>query len=107
MEQVEGIMDNSNTPLLQHSDPIPGKGEIPIGTASSRAEKRLLSFALHAVVLVSTYLHMLKDGYIIPSKLEPYHPPCPIDVRIAQAFRALSPSIHEFCEEFISSGRSA
>jgi sulfhydrogenase subunit gamma (sulfur reductase) len=44
---------------------IPGKGEIPIGIASSPTEKGFLSFTVNEVGLVSTYLHMMKEGYVM------------------------------------------
>jgi len=44
---------------------IPGKGEIPIGIASSPTEKGFLCFTVNEVGLVSTYLHMLKEGYVM------------------------------------------
>jgi sulfhydrogenase subunit gamma (sulfur reductase) len=44
---------------------IPGKGEIPIGIASSPTEKGFLFFTVNEVGLVSTYLHMMKEGYVM------------------------------------------
>ena len=44
---------------------IPGKGEIPIGIASSPTEKGFISFTVNEVGLVSTYLHMMKEGYVM------------------------------------------
>ena len=44
---------------------IPGKGEIPIGIASSPTEKGYLSFTVNEVGLVSTHLHMMKEGYVM------------------------------------------
>jgi sulfhydrogenase subunit gamma (sulfur reductase) len=44
---------------------IPGKGEIPIGIASSPTEKGFLSFTVNEVGLVSTYLHMMKEGFVM------------------------------------------
>jgi sulfhydrogenase subunit gamma (sulfur reductase) len=42
---------------------VPGKGEIPIGIASSPTEKGHLSFTVNEVGVVSGYLHMMKEGY--------------------------------------------
>jgi sulfhydrogenase subunit gamma (sulfur reductase) len=44
---------------------IPGKGEIPIGIASSPTEKGFISFTVNEVGLVSTYLHMMREGYVM------------------------------------------
>jgi len=44
---------------------IPGKGEIPIGIASSPTEKGFISFTVNEVGVVSTYLHMMKEGYVM------------------------------------------
>jgi len=42
-----------------------GKGEIPIGIASSPTEKGHLSFTVNEVGLVTTHLHMVKAGYVM------------------------------------------
>jgi NAD(P)H-flavin reductase len=44
---------------------VPGKGEIPIGIASSPTEKGYLSFTVNEVGLVTTHLHMVKKGYVM------------------------------------------
>jgi NAD(P)H-flavin reductase len=44
---------------------VPGKGEIPIGIASSPTEKGFLSFTVNEVGLVTTHLHMMKEGYVM------------------------------------------
>ncbi len=44
---------------------IPGKGEIPIGIASSPTEKGFLSFTVNKVGLATSYLHMMKEGYVM------------------------------------------
>ncbi len=44
---------------------VPGKGEIPIGIASSPTEKGYLSFTVNEVGLVTTHLHMAKEGYVM------------------------------------------
>ncbi len=44
---------------------IPGKGEIPIGIASSPTEKGFVSFTVNKVGLVSSYLHNMKKGDIM------------------------------------------
>jgi sulfhydrogenase subunit gamma (sulfur reductase) len=44
---------------------IPGRGEIPIGIASSPTEKGFLSFTVNEVGLVSTHLHMMREGYVM------------------------------------------
>jgi sulfhydrogenase subunit gamma (sulfur reductase) len=44
---------------------VPGKGEIPIGIASSPTEKGHLCFTVNEVGLVSTHLHMMKEGYVM------------------------------------------
>ena len=44
---------------------IAGKGEIPIGIASSPTEKGFLLFTVNKVGLVTTYLHNMKEGDII------------------------------------------
>ncbi len=44
---------------------VAGKGEIPIGIASSPTEKGFLSFTVNEVGLVTTYLHMMKEGYVM------------------------------------------
>jgi NAD(P)H-flavin reductase len=44
---------------------VPGKGEVPIGIASSPTEKGFLSFTVNEVALVTSYLHMMKEGYVM------------------------------------------
>ncbi len=44
---------------------VPGKGEIPIGIASSPTEEGFVSFTVNRVGLVSTFLHNMKEGDII------------------------------------------
>jgi NAD(P)H-flavin reductase len=44
---------------------VPGKGEIPIGIASSPTEKGYLLFTVNKVGLVTTHLHNMKEGDII------------------------------------------
>ena len=44
---------------------VAGKGEIPIGIASSPTEKGFLSFTVNEVGLVTTHLHMMKEGYVM------------------------------------------
>ena len=44
---------------------ISGKGEVPIGIASSPTEKGYLSFTVNEVGLVTTWLHMMKKGYVM------------------------------------------
>ena len=44
---------------------VPGKGEIPIGIASSPTEKGFLSFTVNEVGVVTTHLHMMKEGYVM------------------------------------------
>jgi NAD(P)H-flavin reductase len=44
---------------------VAGKGEIPIGIASSPTEKGYLSFTVNEVGLVTTHLHMMKEGYVM------------------------------------------
>ncbi len=44
---------------------IPGKGEIPIGVASSPTEKGFISFTVKKVGLVTTHLHNMKEGDVI------------------------------------------
>lgn len=44
---------------------VAGKGEIPIGIASSPTEKGFLSFTVNEVGLVTTHLHMVKEGYVM------------------------------------------
>lgn len=44
---------------------IAGKGEIPIGIASSPTEKGFLKFTVNKVGLVSSYLHAMKVGDIM------------------------------------------
>ena len=41
---------------------IPGKGEIPIGIASSPTEKGFVAFTVNRVGLVSSHLHNMKKG---------------------------------------------
>ncbi len=44
---------------------VPGKGEVPIGIASSPTEKGYLLFTINKVGLVTTHLHNMKEGNII------------------------------------------
>jgi len=44
---------------------VTGKGEIPIGIASSPTEKGFVKFTVNKVGLVSTYLHSMKVGDIM------------------------------------------
>ncbi len=44
---------------------VAGKGEIPIGIASSPTEKGFIKFTVNKVGLVTTYLHSMKAGDII------------------------------------------
>ncbi len=44
---------------------VPGKGEVPIGIASSPTEKGYLLFTINKVGLVTTHLHNMKEGDII------------------------------------------
>jgi NAD(P)H-flavin reductase len=44
---------------------IAGKGEIPIGIASSPTEKGFVKFTVNKVGLVSSYLHNMKEGDIM------------------------------------------
>jgi NAD(P)H-flavin reductase len=44
---------------------IPGKGEIPIGIASSPTEKGFVSFTVNKVGLVSGYLHNMAEGDVM------------------------------------------
>jgi NAD(P)H-flavin reductase len=44
---------------------VTGKGEIPIGIASSPTEKGYLMFTVNKVGLVSSYLHAMKEGDIM------------------------------------------
>ena len=44
---------------------MPGKGEIPIGIASSPTEKGFISFTVNRVGLVTTHLHNMKEGDIM------------------------------------------
>ena len=44
---------------------VTGKGEIPIGIASSPTEKGFVMFTVNKVGLVSSYLHAMKIGDII------------------------------------------
>jgi sulfhydrogenase subunit gamma (sulfur reductase) len=55
---------------------IAGKGEIPIGIASSPTEKGFVKFTVNKVGLVSTYLHNMKEGDImgIRGPLGNYYP---------------------------------
>jgi NAD(P)H-flavin reductase len=41
---------------------VTGKGEIPIGIASSPTEKGHVAFTINKVGLVSTYMHKMKEG---------------------------------------------
>jgi sulfhydrogenase subunit gamma (sulfur reductase) len=55
---------------------IPGKGEIPIGIASSPTEKGFVKFTVNKVGLVSSYLHNMSEGEImgIRGPLGNYYP---------------------------------
>ena len=55
---------------------VPGKGEIPIGIASSPTEKGFVCFTVNRVGLVSTYLHNMKEGDVmgIRGPLGNYYP---------------------------------
>ncbi|MBN2062587.1 MAG: FAD/NAD(P)-binding protein [Deltaproteobacteria bacterium] len=44
---------------------IAGKGEIPIGIASSPTEKGFVKFTVNKVGLVSSYLHNMKEGDVM------------------------------------------
>jgi sulfhydrogenase subunit gamma (sulfur reductase) len=44
---------------------IPGKGEIPIGIASSPTEKGFVTFTVNKVGQVTTHLHNMKEGDIM------------------------------------------
>ncbi len=44
---------------------VPGKGEIPIGIASSPTEKGFVSFTVNKVGLVTTHLHNMKEGEVM------------------------------------------
>ncbi len=44
---------------------VPGKGEVPIGIASSPTEKGYLLFTINKAGLVTTHLHNMKEGDII------------------------------------------
>ena len=44
---------------------VPGKGEIPIGIASSPTEKGFVTFTVNKVGLVTTHLHNMKEGDIM------------------------------------------
>ena len=44
---------------------VTGKGEIPIGIASSPTEKGFLMFTVNKVGLVSSYLHAMRPGEIM------------------------------------------
>jgi NAD(P)H-flavin reductase len=44
---------------------VSGRGEIPIGIASSPTEKGFLSFTVNEVGLVTSYLHMMGKGYVM------------------------------------------
>ncbi len=44
---------------------VPGKGEIPIGIASSPTEKGYLTFTVNKVGVVTTFLHNMKVGDIM------------------------------------------
>lgn len=44
---------------------VPGKGEIPIGIASSPTEKGFVCFTVNKVGLVSTYMHNMKEGDVM------------------------------------------
>ncbi len=44
---------------------VPGKGEIPIGIASSPTEKGYVTFTVNKVGVVTTYLHNMKVGEIM------------------------------------------
>ena len=44
---------------------VPGKGEIPIGIASSTTEKGFISFTVNKVGVVTTHLHNMKEGDVM------------------------------------------
>ncbi len=44
---------------------VPGKGEIPIGIASSPTETGFVAFTVNKVGLVSTHLHNMKEGEVM------------------------------------------
>ena len=44
---------------------IPGKGEIPIGIASSPTEKGFVKFTVNKTGLVTTHLHNMKEGDVM------------------------------------------
>ncbi len=44
---------------------VPGKGEIPIGIASSPTEKGFVTFTVNKVGLVTTHLHNMKEGDVM------------------------------------------
>jgi NAD(P)H-flavin reductase len=44
---------------------VPGKGEIPIGIASSPTEKGFVTFTINKVGLVTTHLHNMKEGDVM------------------------------------------
>lgn len=44
---------------------VPGKGEIPIGIASSPSEKGFVTFTVNKTGLVTTYLHNMKEGDVM------------------------------------------
>lgn len=44
---------------------VAGKGEVPIGIASSPTEKGHVTFTVNEVGLVTTYMHMMKEGDIM------------------------------------------
>jgi len=44
---------------------VSGKGEIPIGIASSPTERGFLSFTVNEVGVVTTHLHLMKEGDVM------------------------------------------
>ena len=44
---------------------VPGRGEIPIGIASSPTEKGFVSFTVNKVGVVTSYLHNMKEGDVM------------------------------------------
>ena len=44
---------------------VAGKGEVPIGIASSPTEKGFISFTVNEVGLVTSYLHMINEGFVM------------------------------------------
>ena len=44
---------------------VAGKGEIPIGIASSPTEKGFVAFTVNKVGQVTTYLHNMKEGEVM------------------------------------------